>query len=431
MNEDLLQYIWQNKYLLHFALCSIQQQPITIFNPGQLNLHSGPDFFNAKLKIGDTIWAGNVEIHIHSSDWYKHGHQTDKAYENVILHVVWENDQTVYLKNQHEIPTLELKKLIPESLLQTYQALLNGRAEIPCGHIFTLPEPEILWFWLERLSAERLELKAEKINAQLVQTKGNWEEVLYKQLALSFGQKVNAEAFEQVTNFLPYSILKKYTGNTLSYQAIILGVSGFLGHAPKSAYGISLQKEFNYLQQKHSLKTIDVWTWKFGKIRPANFPTIRVLQFAELMLTHSNLLEGIIKSKNLSDLRAVFKTKSSQKINIGDLHPNEKKEHWERVQVSEQLVHSIVMNVAVPMAFAYGKHFQLDHLCEKVQDWLLEIPAEENKIIKMWANLGLVAKKSKESQALLQLKNYYCNHNKCLQCAIGNHLLKTNINSIS
>jgi len=424
MNEDLLQFIWQHKYLLHNQLKTVQGQPIEIIKPGLLNKDAGPDFFNAQIRIDKTLWAGNVEVHIKSSDWHKHGHQKDSAYHNVILHIVWENDEIVLNNQFEEIPTLEMKSLVQTETLQIYQELLLRKSIIPCEPIFSLPEIEIWQMWLERLSIERLEKKHALIVSKLKNCNGHWEEVLFKQIAIGFGQKINALPFELLTTNLPWNLLIKYQGQQTSFQALILGTAGFLGHTLHDQYNQSLQKEFHYLSKKHKLQIMDVSVWKFGKTRPANFPTIRLFQFAELVYSLPHLLQIIVGCRHYQDLLKIFDFKGTQMIAIGDLHPKGKDSHLERIFLSNNLTESLIINVIIPVVFSYGKFSQQESLCNKAIDWLQEVPPESNNIVSFWNKLGVSCKKAKETQALIQLKNYYCDQNKCLQCAIGNHLLK-------
>jgi len=424
MNENLLQFIWQHKYLLENKLISSQGKTIEVIKPGLLNRDSGPDFFNALIRIDNTKWAGNVEVHINSSDWRKHGHQNDAAYHNVILHLVWHHDEVILNQLNEEIPTLEMKHLVQTETLEKYKVLLLKKSIISCEPIFTLPDPEILWMWIERLSTERLEKKHLQIQTHLTNTTGHWEEVFFKQLAICFGQKTNANPFELLTATLTWNLIQKYFQQHLSFQAIFIGVAGFLDHPLANNYNLTLQKEYAYLSKKHGLQKLDVLVWKFGKTRPANFPTLRLVQFAELVYSKPQFFQTVLSCKNYKELLSLFELKSPQKIDIGDLHPKGKESHFESISLSKQFIESILINVAIPMVFSYGKYTQQDFLCNRAQEWLQQVPAESNHIITRWKTLGITCKKANETQAMIQLKNYYCDQNKCLQCAIGNQILK-------
>lgn len=424
MNEDLLQYVWQQKILLKHTLQTSRGEQLQIIKPGELNRNAGPDFFHAQIQRDAVFWAGNIEIHIKSSDWIKHGHSKDPAYDNVILHVVWEHDQIIYNKTKEEIPTLELKDLLPVSMLDKYVELQKTQFDIACKGLFIKPPSEILYFWMERLVAERLEIKHQQNLQILKERKGHWEELFYFQLAHTFGQKINAVPFEILCKNLPYEMVQKNTLQSLSLQALVLGVAGFLNKPMQSQYHLILQREFNFLKSKYSLNTMDVSIWKFGKTRPANFPTIRLFQFAEIMKTQRALLQYILEENNIKKVYSFLQWDVQQKIEIGELHPQGKTSHWEKITLSKSMLDSLFINVFIPYLFSFGKTNNREDLCIKALDWLEYIPGEKNKIVEEWKNLGLATKKAKETQAWIQLKNYYCKNKRCLKCAIGNHLLK-------
>ncbi|MCF8254806.1 MAG: DUF2851 family protein [Bacteroidia bacterium] len=425
--EDLLQFIWKYKYLLKYQLYCTNGQKIDIINPGLLNKDSGPDFFNSKIKLDTTLWAGNIEIHIKSSDWILHQHHTDLAYQNVILHVVWEEDEKIKNNYGEEIPTLELCYLLQESLLNTYSILMENSSKIPCAPIFEMPESIVISTWLDRLSMERLQKKHAKIIAELAISRGNWEEIFYKMLAICFGQKTNAVPFEILTQYLPYSLVLKYKGQKKVIECLILGSAGFLNKKLINPINISIQNEFVFLQQKHNIKTMENSVWKFGKTRPSNFPTIRLFQFAAVWSNLPNPIQSLLKCNSTHEIINLLVQTDQPKVDIGDLHPNKEKTQYGAIKISKQLGNSLLINAIIPVLFAYAKSLDNIELQEKVQNWLNELPTEENHIINDWKAMGIISKKASESQALIQLKTYYCNYNRCLQCAIGNHLLKKNI----
>jgi hypothetical protein len=425
MKEDLLQFLWQHKYLLQKELFTTSGEPIQIIKTGLLNRHSGPDFFNAQIRIGDKLWIGNVEIHVKSSDWMKHGHQFDSAYHNVILHVVWQHNTEILDPFNNPYPTLEIAQLISEKILNNYKKMMEAKQEIPCSSIFK-PLPSIVWNnWLSRLSVERLEVKVAAIQQAHEKLNGNWEALLYEQMAIVFGQKSNASSFEVVSKVISYKLQLSYQSNLLARQALVLGAAGFLKGNLKDPYNLSLQQEFKFLAGKHGIKPLDVSIWKFGGIRPANFPTIRLFQWVECMHQHPNLFEELLHITDFTHAKKIIQINGKQKIDIGDLHPNTKEAYIETIQLSKDLINSIFINTLIPILFYYGKYHQQEHLCEKVYLWLQEIPAENNYIIKQWKKSGIRLQKATETQALIQLKNYYCNTKKCLTCAIGDYILKT------
>ncbi|MDZ4669014.1 MAG: DUF2851 family protein [bacterium] len=424
MNEDLLQFVWKNKYLLSQNLVTTHGQNLQIIKTGLLNKESGPDFFNAQVKLGDTLWVGNIEIHIKSSDWIRHKHHHDKAYENVILHVVWICDLDIKSTTGEIIPTLEIKDLISPEMLSKYEQIFAGSYDIPCTSIFK-PISTIEWtFWLDRLAIERLESKLNKLYQMLSTLNGNWEALLFHQIAQAFGQKINAIPFELLSLELSPNILVKYKDDLISHQALVLGTAGFLDKKLNNEYNKSLQSCYHYLKQKHGLQTLDYSIWKFGKTRPANFPTLRLFQLAEWMRNDPLPLSNYIHCKTVKDLKRKLVKKGSQKVDIGELHPRRNYDYADTISISEDFVDSIIINAIIPVLFGYGKQQQLDWLCERVQGWASEISAEKNHIIQQWKKLGVSCVNAQESQALIQLKNYYCTNKLCLQCAVGNFLLK-------
>lgn len=424
MKEDLLQFLWQHKYLLQKDLYTTKSEPIQIVKPGHLNRNAGPDFFNSHIRIGDKLWVGNVEIHIKSSDWLKHGHQHDAAYHNVILHVVWQHDTEILDHFQTAYPTLEIARLIPPHILSNYEKIMEAKQEIPCSSIFK-PLPPLIWDnWLVRLSLERLSQKVASMQTAFEKLNGHWEELLYQQMAIVFGQKTNAAPFEVLSNLVSWKLLQQYKDDLLATQALVLGSAGFLKIELNQTYNQSLQQQFKFLAHKHNIKPLDVSIWKFGRTRPANFPSIRLFQWSECMRQQDNLFQKLVQSTTFNDAKKYVTISGKQKIDIGDLHPKNKQTYIETIQLSKNLVNSLFINAIIPLLFFYGKHTQQEHLCERAFNWLQEIPAEDNHIVKQWEKLNISLAKASETQAVIQLKNYYCSTNKCLACAVGNYILK-------
>jgi hypothetical protein len=424
MKEDILQFIWQHKYLLQKDLYTTKSELIQIVKTGHINRNAGPDFFNSQIRIGNKLWVGNVEIHIKSSDWLKHGHQHDAAYHNVILHVVWQHDKEILDPYQRAYPTLEIARLIPRHILNNYEKIMEAKQEIPCSNIFK-PLPPIIWNnWLVRLSIERLVQKAETMQMAFDKLNGHWEELLHQQIAIVFGQKTNAAPFEVLSKITTWKLLQQYKEDLLSSQALVLGSAGFLKTELNQPFNQSLQQQFKYLAHKHNIKPLDVSIWNYGKTRPANFPSIRLFQWAECMRQQVNLFQKLLECDNYTEAKKCITLSGMQKIDVGDLHPKSKKTYIETIHLSKNLVNSLFINAIIPLLFFYGKHTQQEHLCERVFNWLQEIPAEENHIVKQWEKLNISMSKASETQAVIQLKNYYCTTNKCLACAVGNYLLK-------
>ncbi len=423
MHEELLQYIWQYKYLLSQNLFTTRGEPIKVLLPGQLNNDSGPDFFNARIVLDETLWAGNIEIHIKSSDWKRHNHQHDPAYNNVILHVVLEHDEPIFNTDYQEIPTLELKSILEPNLISRYQFLKESQCEIPCEKLFSMPEPLILENWFERLSIERLEKKMDSVQSLLSQTHQNWEQVFYNLTAKYFGQKTNELPFELIAKQLPLQVLAKNKDSLLQTQALVLGMAGLLNQAFEDDYLKLLRREFKALQNKYRLEPIDKVMWKFGRTRPANFPGIRLLQFAQLIHQSSHLLSTILESKNMEEAINYFYIKSGQLVDIGELHGKDYSKKLQTFNTGHAFVNGMMINVVVPLLFAYGKWDQNESYCQRALHWLNLLKAEDNYILKKWKKLGIKVENAKQSQAIIGLNNYYCKQHQCLRCAFGNTIL--------
>ncbi|MBW7845514.1 MAG: DUF2851 family protein, partial [Bacteroidia bacterium] len=307
MKEELLHYIWQSKTLLHKTLTTTDGKKIEVIKTGTHNNDSGPDFFNARIVLDGTIWAGNIEMHINSSDWIKHKHQNDKAYNNVILHVVFNNDLEL------NIPTLELKNILKPELIQTYQSLLNSKQKIPCQTQLRLPEEFIINQFIQRLAIERLEEKCITLEKQLQLYKNSWEKLLYVTMAKYFGMQVNAEPFYLLANYIPDKLFAKHKHNEAQIDSLIFGVSGFLPVISEDNYTKLLNQEFKFLQSKYHLPKIDKSTWKFSKTRPANFPTVRLAQFSSLVFHSVHLFSKLMDAKTIKDVNTMLAVKINPK----------------------------------------------------------------------------------------------------------------------
>jgi len=422
-NESILHYIWKYRLFNHQDLKSTLNQPIQIIHPGSANADAGPDFYHAKIKIEETLWAGNVEIHLRSSDWYKHTHDLDQAYDNVILHVVWINDVDVYHSDRTIIPVLELQNLVDPDLINKINALSDHTHWIACEHQFKDMDDFTIKQWLDRMLVERLQEKSNYFKELLFNLKGNWEDTFYISLARSFGFKVNNLPFEMLAKNLPQHLLAKHKNQPLQIEALVFGVAGLLNSNFKDEYPQKLKREFDFLKAKYNLTSIDAYLWKFAKTRPDNFPTIRLGQFAALIVKSVHLFSKIIETKEVKSLKLLF---SNLPIN----------EYWEshylfdqeQKRLSKQIgkgsVDVLLINTVAPLLFFYGKELDKEKYLQKADDLLFTLKAEKNIIVDKFAMLGVKASSSFESQALLQMKNNYCNQKKCLNCSIGIKILK-------
>lgn len=425
MQEDFLHYIWKYKKFDFKKLKSEGGEAIEILSIGEHNLNSGPDFFNAKLKIGEQLWAGNVEIHVKSSDWFLHNHEQDITYDNVILHVVWEHDTDVFRKDNTVIPTLELKQYLPTALLNNYQTLFNKQNTwINCENDFASINDFTLSNWLERLYFERLERKATTIETLLQASKNDWEAVLFKMLAKNFGLKVNGESFLSLANSVDFSIIRKVQSNQQSLEALLFGQAGLLDDDIQNGYYQGLVKDYNFLKQKFRLENNQVLPLQFFRLRPPNFPTIRLSQLASLYHQHQNLFSKVIATKTLDEFYELFKVNTSS---FWEHHYTFNKESKPSTKsITKSFIDLLLINTILPIKFCYAKQKG-----ETVDDAILEliskVKSENNSMVDAFNRLKPVSKSALQSQSLIQLKTEYCDKNKCLKCAIGNTLISRNV----
>ncbi|MDG1714092.1 DUF2851 family protein [Lacinutrix sp.] len=422
MQEDFLHYLWKHKKIIANSLKTTKGELVSIINVGEHNHNTGPDFFNAQLKIGEQLWAGNLEIHIKSSDWYLHNHETDVNYDNVILHVVWEHDTEIFRKDNTKIPTLELKHYVPQDALNGYQKLFNNnRKWINCENDFASTPEFIMSNWLERLYFERLERKANDITALLHENINNWESVLFKMLFKNFGLKVNGDAFASIANSFDFSIIRKQQSNLLSLEALLFGQAGLLEDDCQEAYFLELAKEYQFLKQKFTLTNTNVTSLQFFRLRPPNFPTIRMSQLANMYYLHQNLFSKIIAANTLNEFYTFFTVETST---FWETHYTfNKASKASKKKVTKAFVDLLLINTIIPIKFSYAKQLGKT-IDEEIIRMLQQITSEKNSIVDKFNGLKKVSHSALESQALLQLKNEYCDKNKCLKCVVGNSLLK-------
>lgn len=421
MQEDFLHYIWQHKKINGIHLKTTQHESLEILSVGQHNINSGPDFFNSHLKIGDQLWAGNVEIHVKSSDWFVHNHETDKAYDNVILHVVWEHDTEIFRKNNTIIPTLELKQVIDKDLLNNYNKLFATKNKwINCEADFADVDNFVLDNWLERIYFERLERKSRTIEELLEVSKNNWEAVLFKMLTKNFGLKVNGDAFFSLSNSIDYSIIRKLQTNNLALESLLIGQTSMLDADIQESYFLELQKEYLFLKQKFKLSNSHVIPIQFFRLRPQNFPTIRLSQLASLYNKNQNLFSKIIETNSIKEIYKLFSVSTSE---FWKTHYTfQKTSKLSQNKITKSFIDLLLINTIIPIKFCYAKHKNED-INESIINLLQEISSEKNNIVSAFNDLKPISKSALHSQALIQLKTEYCDKNKCLQCAVGNALI--------
>ena len=417
MNERLLQYIWQFQYFNLSGLVTQQGETITILHAGLLNKNQGPDFLDAKIKVGQTTWAGNIELHIHSSDWKSHRHSDDPNYKNIILHVVWKDDVDLQLP----FPVLELQNRTGKLLLEKYNSLMQCPTPLACEKLAGQVD-EFIWSnWKQRLTVERLIEKSQTVVSHLAATSNHWEEVFWRMLAKNFGGKVNAAAFEQMAVSLPVSILAKHKNQVHQLEALLLGQANVLQGNCKDEYGKMLQKEYAFLQKKYKLQPIPL-ALHYLRMRPSNFPTVRLAQLAMLIHQSSHLFSRLIASPSLKEIKKLLDVTANDYWHYHYL-PGEASS-FKVKKLGKQMTENIFINTVVPVLFAYGHYHNENKYKEKALAWLEEISAEKNNITKVFSQAGIDISSAFASQALIQLKNKYCNHKRCLECAVGNNILK-------
>ncbi|MDR1054264.1 MAG: DUF2851 family protein [Prevotellaceae bacterium] len=420
MNEDFLHFIWKFKLYDKDALYTTDNEIVEIKSVGLPNNGAGPDFLNARIKIGDTEWVGNVEIHIKSSNWVQHKHHFDKAYNNVILHVVKYYDNDAFRQNNSKIPILVLK--YDEQLECRYEQLLASQVIIPCQPCIKNIDPFIIRHFLNRILVERLERKSADIVQSLGNSKNNWREAFYQLLFKAFGFGTNALPFQLLAKHTPLRIIEKYGDNVFVIEALLYGQAGFLEDEPKDDYHAKLKTEYIFLKTTYNLTPLDKSIWKFGRLRPANFPTLRITQLAKLVSTMDGIIELIIKHKTVDDF---FVSVMANVSTYWETHYDFGKESSKQNKLlGHKSLEKIISNVAVPFLFTYGKAKADNAMQEKALLLLDALPPESNSIIDMWKAIGIKADNAFYSQALIQLKSGYCDNKRCLSCAIGKIIIE-------
>ena len=424
MKEAFLHYLWRLRRFKFSELKTTEGECLEIIHPGYQNFDSGPDFFNAQIKIDNTLWVGNVEIHVKSSDWIKHQHQLNEAYNNVILHVVVEEDEPILdAVNDRRIPCLELKSRIPPLIQKNYFKLQQALNWIPCEKQLSGIDPFTVDKWLERCLIERLQRKTELVEEIFVACNKDWARTFFVFLARGLGHKINRQPFQQLACSFPYNIIARHKTNLLQLEALLLGQAGFLETEFDNDYPNKLRREYQFLKNKYQLQALKKSIWKFSKLRPANFPTIRIAQLALLCHKTEHLLSKMLIANSIKDLENMFSIKLS----------NYWKDHYSLDKISsikmdknlgKTSIHILLINTIIPFSFYYGAHKNDWNIKEKAIRLLAEIPPEKNNIISKWENIGFGATNAAQSQALLELKLNYCDQKKCFSCSIGDKLLQ-------
>lgn len=418
--EQLLHYVWKHKIFPLKELKTTTGQQVEVIDTGLANTDAGPDFFNAKLKLDGVLWIGNIEIHERSSDWFKHGHHADTGYNSVILHIASEIDTEISRSNGERIPQIQL--ICPEAVRTNYKELLETDSYPPCYRIIPSLPPFTAHSWMTALQMERFEQKATLLNERLKRCQGNWEDAFFITLARNFGFGLNGDAFETWAHRLPFRAVDKHRNDLFQIEAIFFGQAGILEDSDGDGYYLRLKKEYTYLQHKFGLIPMDASLWRFLRLRPANFPHIRIAQLACLYHRAYGLLSRIMETETLQGVRDILKGGTSEywltHYTFGGSSPSRPK------TLSNTSLDLLIINTVVTFLYAYGLHKGNRVLCARAGSFLEELKAENNYITRMWEQCGMKASNAADSQALIQLKKEYCDKKKCLYCRIGYEYLK-------
>jgi hypothetical protein len=422
MTEEFLHHVWNYALFNSNNLQTTSGENIEIISPGTPNKESGPDFFNGKIKLDSITWAGQIEIHVRSSEWNKHGHQHDPAYHNTILHVVYEDDQPVKNQDSIPIPTLELKGRISKSLLDQYQSFIHSGNKLVCqGFTANLDEFKTKQ-WLDRLLVERLEQKTQLFSDILHQQKGNWAQTFFIALAKNLGFKTNALPMQLLAQSIDFTILVKNASRIHVLEAILFGVAGLLPEEDSDSYVVDLKREFAHQQVKYGFEPLNPGIWKFGRVRPSNFPTLRISQLAHLIHNFGNLFDVLVRDFALPFDKKMLNVNASSYWNTHFSFSKPVKSADRKLGISS--IHNILINTVAPVLFFYGQRQQSFHYQDLAFRILEELPAEKNSILALWERNNILASNAYESQSIIQLTNQYCNRKKCVNCGIGIQILK-------
>ena len=420
MNEELLHYLWSYK-LMNKKLETTNGSEVIIHSPGQRNYDAGPDFFNAIIEIDSIKWAGNIEIHVDASDWFKHKHDNDNTYDNILAHVVYNNDISVTRKNGDIIPSIELKSQIQKQIFNQYSKLVLSISDISCGNELKniIPITRIQWF--EKLAFDRLQNKTQNFQDLLYASNGNFLEVAMQKIARSFGYSVNADAMEQLAKSIGHRIILKHSTNRFQLEALFFGASGLLNNIQNEKYPIMIKAEYEYLKSKYSIQESTNKIWKFMRMRPANFPTIRISQMAGVLHNISGDITQLFDVDNINKLRILLSSNASKYWNTHYKFGNEVRSQVKTL--GPTTIDVIILNTIIPLIFFYGKISGKQSYIDKVIKWISEIKAEDNKITRRFKSFGIKTTNATDSQGLIELYSSYCLEKQCLKCMFGKKLI--------
>jgi hypothetical protein len=429
VTESFLYFLWQYRYFATTQLVTTDGEPLQILSPGFRNNNAGPDFTNARLLINGVDWAGTVEMHLKTSDWLVHNHQRDRAYDNVILHVVWQDDRPITGRRVDRadgtpMPTLELSSITSTDLVDRYALLTDTKTPIACAGQFRSVQPLRLTAMLDKVMLQRLERKAAVVQTIAEQTTGDWEEVAYRLLAANMGFKTNADPMAQLSRAIPLRALLKHRDSITQAEAMLFGTAGLLTDVPPDEYVLTLQREYRFLAVKYRLaeSELPAHAWKWGRMRPASFPTLRLAQFARLVTSQASLFSLFVGTTDVPQLLRTLQQRPS--------------DYWQsryrfgpsadRVNSSlgEMSAVNIIINTVVPLLAAYAHHRGQPAYIDRAIALLEQLPAEQNHLTQQWDELGMGIRTAFDSQASIELYNEYCIQKKCLNCQVGAGLMR-------
>lgn len=424
MNEDLLGFIWRYQYFNKQDLRTDEHLPLSILRPGNRNTNAGPDFSEARLTIDGVLWVGTVELHVRASDWYLHAHEQNGAYEGVVLHVVWDQDAIAMRRDGTPVPTLTLQGRVQASVLERYRSLLDDREILPCQAQFADTDEIRKLAMLDRVLLERLERKAGEVQQLLEANQQDWEQTAYQWLGRHFGFKLNDVPFQRLTGIIPWKIIRKHADRLIQVEAMLFGGAGFLNVETTDVYVRQLQQEFRFLSAKYRLRdrVMQQHEWKFARLRPAGFPTVRLAQFARMLCNSGGFLNRFVISEQLDEIFSLFKIEQSAYWR--EHYVFEKKARGLVPSLGTDAANLLIVNAVVPLLVAWSKQRQQAELLDRAVYWLSGIPAEDNRITREWAALGMRVKTAADSQALIEWFNNYCTPRQCLECTVGAALVR-------
>lgn len=426
MNEDLLSFIWRFQYFEKNELRTDADAPLSVVRTGHRNSNAGPDFSESHVLIDGVLWVGSVEIHVFASDWFTHSHEQNGAYQGVVLHVVWENDRQATRKDGTPVPTLALKGLVKDEVIERYRLLQDERESIPCSSAYPAVDQIQKYAMLDRVLLERLERKAREVSSLYETNRKDWDQTAYQWLGRHFGFKLNDVPFQRLTGVVPWKVIQKHTDRSMQIEALLFGCSGLAGEGSDDVYVRQLMQEFRFLANKYKLhgNVMEAHEWKFAKLRPAGFPTVRLAQFAQLMSSPGSFLTRLLNTQTFAELQTLFQLEQSDYWR--EHYVFGKKARSPVPTMGTDAANLLIINAAVPLLVAYSKQKNSPELLDRAIYWLSEMPAENNRITREWVAMGMRVKTAADSQALIEWYNSYCKPKQCLDCVVGAGLVRGN-----